>query len=365
MRKLFAVISIMTLTVLAAVSGCQAGTEPSADSTSPLVGKTGAPAKLAFLTHPGDGASMTALSTPPVVAIQDSNGNTITGAILPIKLTITSGTGADAARLFGPSIANAVNGTVEFQGISIDKEGSGYTLTASCGDLTPAVSAPFSISPGVPAKLAFTVQPSGGVAGFPFATQPVVTVQDKGGNTVTDYEGSVTVGISFATGPSVMALSGTNTVPVVDGAARFTDLSINATGFEYTLTALSGSLDSTDSAAFTITADEPARLEFTVQPERVIAGQIFEITPKVAIVDVNGNVVTSSRAYITISITPGTGAAGAVLSGQKTLYSEGAMGGLADFDDLSIDLVGAGYTLTATSDDLLPATSASFDVTAS
>ena len=111
-----------------------------------------------------------------------------------------------------------------------------------------------------------------------------------------------------------------------------------------------------------VKAGAPAKLEFTVPVDGARAGQPFETQPKVAIEDVFGNVCTTSRASITVSITPGTGAPGAVLSGASTLVAEGGLGGLAEFEDLAINQSGSGYTLTATSANLTAAVSRAFDV---
>ncbi len=362
MRKNFLTVFIILSAVLAVVTGCQAGTEPAPTSPSPLTDQSGTPAKLAFITQPGDAVAGSPLSTQPVVVIQDDSGNVVTSSIMPVKLTITSGTGSSGAGLFGPSTVNAVDGEVRFQNLSVNKAGTGYTLTASSGDLTPAVSTPFNISPGAPAKLAFTVQPSDGTAGSPLATQPEVTVQDRFGNQVAGYEGEVTLSITTGTGPRTAALSGTVTVPMVDSLARFTDIQVNTSTRDYTLTATSGTLEQAESAPFTIEHTTPTKLEFTVQPSEAVAGRPFGGQPKVAIEDIYGNVALSARDSITVAITPGTGVAGAVLSGTLTLVAEGGLGGLAEFEDLAIDLAGSGYTLTATSGNLTPATSQPFDV---
>jgi hypothetical protein len=366
MRKIsFAAFSILLVMLVFSLTACGGGNTPTPVSSSPPAVKAGAPAKLAFITQPDGATAGSALSTQPAIAVQDADGKTVTNSILAIKVTITSGTGTGGAALLGPSTLNAVNGVVKCNNLIIDKAGTGYTLTASSGNLAPAVSAPFTVSPGAPARLAFTVQPSGGTAGVPFTTQPEITVQDHYGNKVTDYQGSVTVGITYISGPSGSVLSGKTTVDVVNSVARFTDLSINRTYPEYKLTATSGSLDSVNSELFGITAAKPAKLEFTVEPNGAKAGQPFDTQPKVAIVDTFGNVVTQVKDPITIAITPGTGTAGAALSGTTIVKAEGGLGGgLSEYEDLSIDLAGTGYTLTASCNSLTPAISDAFKVAA-
>ncbi len=74
-----------------------------------------------------------------------------------------------------------------------------YTLTATDGSLTPAVSASFNITPGAANKLAFTQSPGNTIAGVAFASQPQVTVQDQYGNTVTGDGRSVTISVTGGT----------------------------------------------------------------------------------------------------------------------------------------------------------------------
>ena len=94
---------------------------------------------------------------------------------------------------------NTTTGVATFSGLAIDKIGTGYTLTAtgSTVNTTPGavVSSAFNISVGPAAKLAFTTQPGDGTAGAALVTQPAVTVQDAGGNTVTTDSSTVTLAI--------------------------------------------------------------------------------------------------------------------------------------------------------------------------
>ena len=86
-----------------------------------------------------------------------------------------------------------------------------YTLVATRSGLTPTdTSTNVVINVGAANKLAFTTQPVGGVAeGVALATQPVVTVQDSYGNTVTSDTGNVTLAI--AAGPAAGSLGCTST----------------------------------------------------------------------------------------------------------------------------------------------------------
>jgi hypothetical protein len=321
--------------------------------------------RLVFTQQPDGGTAGSAFTTQPVVSVEDAEGNIVTNYRGLVVLTITEDTGVPGATLFGGTTVGLENGMVEFRELSIDKAGIGYRLTATSGSLESAISTPFTIVPGAPAKLAFTTQPSKGTAGSPLTPSPEVTVQDIHGNMVTSFEGSVTVSatVTYEEEKFPVALSGTTTVRVVNGAARFTDIAGEFAIPGYTLTAVSASLASATSRSFEVLPAAPVKLEFTVQPSAAKAGTPFETQPKVAVLDTYGNVVNSSRVSVNLSITPGTGTDEAILSGAKSVITDGGFfGGLAEFTDLSVDQAGAGYTLTAISSDLASAVSQSFDV---
>ena len=377
MKNILATGSLILIAgLIFAFAACGSGA--SMVKPSPTETKPNPAVKLAFTTQPpGSTVAGSGFNSPLIVAVEDAQGSLATGYKGLITLTITAGTGDSEAKLFGGTKTLPINGTAEFKSISIDKVGVGYTLTATSGNLLSATSAPFTVLPGAPAKLAFSVQPPEGQAGTPLTPYPEVTVQDLNGNTVTGFEGSVTLQaiVSYEDlsdpnqyQPNIVrvptALSGTTTVRVINGLARFTDIAGQLARPNYTLIASSDSLSSATSASFTILPGAPAKLEFTVQPSGGVMGKIFETQPKVAIEDAYGNVARSSRASITVSITPGTGSTGAVLSGANTLIADDVFGGVAEFADLSIDLAGSGYTLTATSGGMPSVKSQAFNVSA-
>lgn len=128
----------------------------------------------------------------------------------------------------------------------IDTAGT-YTLTATSGTLDAATSGSFTIF-GTAAKLAFTTSSSGSTGGIAFPTQPMVTVQDAGGNTVTTSTVSVT--LSIPAGTPVLTCS-RNPMNAVAGVATFAGCRINNAG-TYTLTATSGVLTAAVSNTVTI-----------------------------------------------------------------------------------------------------------------
>ncbi len=113
-------------------------------------------------------------------------------------------------------------------------------------------------------------------------------------------------------------------------------------------------------ATFTAAAVIPQEptLAFTVQPSNTNAGAT--ITPAVLVTAYNelGAVDTDFSGDVAIAI--GTNPSNGTLSGTRTVT---ANAGVAAFSDLSIDAVGDGYTLAASTNEYLPATSNAFNIT--
>lgn len=326
-------------------------------ATSNLFNVTAAAAaRLAFTVQPSNAAATVAISPAVQVAVQDAFGNTVTSSTA--TLSVATGANPGGGLLSGTTSRAATAGVASFPDLSIDKAGTGYTLVATSGTLTPATSAAFNITVGAAAQLAFTVQPSNTVSTTSISPAVQVTVQDAGGNTVTTSSAPVTLAI--ANNPSLGTLSGTLTTNASSGVATFSNLSIDKAGTGYTLRATSTGLTGAVSAAFNILVGPAQRLAFSVQPSN--AGSAAAISPavQVLVLDAGGNTVTASSASIAMAIgnNPGPG----TLSGT---LSRNAVSGVATFADLSIDVAGTGYTLRATSAGLTGASSAPFNVVSS
>src|SRR5207249_46552 len=104
-----------------------------------------------------------------------------------VSLCLKTGTGTLSGTLTGTILS--FSGSVTISGVTYSKAESGVVLTPTrrSGDnLTAGDSAPFTVNVGAASQLAFTQQPGGSsVTGGVLPTQPKVTVQDTGGNTVT------------------------------------------------------------------------------------------------------------------------------------------------------------------------------------
>ena len=102
---------------------------------------------LVITSQPTGEAANTAISPAVQVAVRAANGQTNSQSTAAITVTITSGTGAPGAVLSGTTQGAASQGVALFNNLRISTAGTGYTLTFSAPGLTPAVSAPFDITP--------------------------------------------------------------------------------------------------------------------------------------------------------------------------------------------------------------------------
>ena len=315
----------------------------------------GAATQLTFTTQPVPATAGVAFGV--VVTARDNIGNVASGYTGNVTIAIAAGTGTANASLSGTATVAAVAGVATFSGLSIDSAGTGYGLTASASGLTSATSSAFAIAAGAAAQLSFTTQPVPATAGVAFGV--VVTARDNLGNVASGYTGNVTVAIAAGTGTANANLSGTATVAAVAGVATFSGLTIDSAGTGYGLTASASGLTGASSSAFAIAAGAPAQLAFTALPASATVGTV--LTPAITVIarDQFGNATTSFVGNVTIALSANPGAA--TLGGTLT---RAAVGGVATFNDLTLDNVASGYTFSAAATGLTAATSGAVNITA-
>src|SRR6266699_2531261 len=189
--------------------------------------------RLVFTVQPGNAIAGAALTPAVQVTAQDGLGNPVTG--FTGTVTVALGNNPGSGTLGGTLSVAAVNGVATFGNLSVNRVGTGYTLTAAGAGVTTASSAGFTVTPGAASQLAFTLQPSTTTSGATITPALEVTALDAQGNTATAFAGNVTVAI--VSNPGGGTLSGTTTVAAVSGVATFAGLNINKTGAGYTLIA--------------------------------------------------------------------------------------------------------------------------------
>lgn len=312
----------------------------------------GSASRLVFTVQPGNVVAGAAISPDVRVEVRDAAGNRIPTSTAPVTMSLGANPGG--AVLSGTRTVNAVAGVATFANLRINRTGEGYTLTADSPGLTDAVSSGFNVTPGPPASMRFSVQPSDVAAGDAIAPAIRVELLDAQGNLATGS--TALVSLSLGNNPGGATLSGDASVNAVAGVATFSGLSLNRTGTGYTLVAASDGLAGITSTAFDVAPGAPATLSFVTQPGNTVAGDAISPAVQVSVRDAQGNLVAAPIA-VTMSIANNPG--GATLGGTTTINSSG---GTATFANLTLDLAGDGYTLQASGAGLT-ATSAAFNVT--
>lgn len=121
------------------------------------------------------------------------------------------------------------------------------------------------------------------------------------------------------------------------------------------------SCDERGSGLVGVTPGLPASLlVITSQPTDERVNVNINPAIQVAVRNSAGQTISNSTASITVQITPTTGTAGATLQGTTT---QTATNGVALFNNLSINTVGTGYTLTFSAVGLASAVSQPFNIT--
>jgi autotransporter-associated beta strand protein len=169
--------------VLAASDGVLTGAASSAFNI--LVGTA---SKVVFSQQPSNTTAGSTISPAVKVAVEDNQGNVVSSDTSTVSVALGANPGSGA--LSGTASLAAVNGVATFSTLSINRTGSGYTLTAADGTLTGATSSSFNITPGAANHFSVSASPSPTTAGSGFLT--IVTAQDNLGNTDTNYSQSVT-----------------------------------------------------------------------------------------------------------------------------------------------------------------------------
>jgi len=215
----------------------------------------GPAAALLFVQQPTNVIAGATIFPAVTVRLADIQGNTVPASGVSVTMALSTGTGTLTGTI--PQLTDAA-GVATFGNLSVNASGT-KKFTASSSGLTSAASDTFVVHAAAAARLAFTASPAGGTAGTPFPVQPVVTLQDALGNTVTGTAQTVTLAI--LNDPAGGAtLSGTKVIALntVTGQAVFAGLSIDRSGAGYTLTATGSTVSTTpgsvQSAAFTVTA---------------------------------------------------------------------------------------------------------------
>jgi subtilase family serine protease len=220
------------------------------------------------------------------------------------------------------------------------KAGVGYDEVTGLG--TPRVNllVPDLVAWGMSAKLVITSEPLNTVtAGSSFGLS--VAVEGLNGDVATDFNGSMTV--ALASNPAGGPLTGSLTVMARNGIATFSGLVLTraATGYSLCVTA-TGTAAAATSTFDVLPAAATHLMVISGPPLRVGVRSPFGIT--VAVEDPYGNLVTSYSGSVTVARASGPG--NSILGGTlKVIVNQG----VATFSNLTLNQIGIGYSLQATS----------------
>ena len=283
----------------------------------------GAVAQLGITTQPAGATAGAVFGTQPLVRTEDqfaSASTTGLGASLNVTAALTTGTDplqGTAALDIG---TGAGNGTVTHTDLRLDVAEAGKILTFSATGLTSIASAGFAVGHGAATQLAVTTQPSASSASSAaFAQQPIVTIRDAFGNTVT-ADSTTVVSAALTTGTGTLA--GTATETAAAGIADFVGngLAIDLVGTDKVLTFTGGGFTAATTGAFTITSGAAAGATSTI----TAAPTSFQVngagsTITVQLEDPAGNNLTAGGDAVVLGTT--VGALGAVTDNTDGTYT--------------------------------------------
>jgi hypothetical protein len=276
-----------------------------------------------------------------VISDQVTNYAAIT---LTYTITATAGTGGSILPSGAVSVNYGANQTFtitpetgyHLEEVKVDGAIQGhpaptsYTFTNVTANHT--ISATFAIN---------TCIISGFVSSDIFGNNPLANVVMSGlpGDPVTNAQGVYTATVNYGwSGTVTPTLSGYTFYPAY---YNYLNVTSDLSGKNYTF------------------LGPPKSLSFIQQPTDAAAGATITPPVRVAIMDAFGSIVTTATNNVTISLSSNPG--GGTLSGT---LSKAAVEGIATFDELSVDKIGAGYSLKAASESLTEAQSTPFNITA-
>lgn len=274
--------------------------------------------KLEIQTPPVGGVAGGTLSQTPVLRLLDDSGNlAIDDSVTVVTATVNNG------GVLTDDTARAANGIVTFPNLKLgNRTGVDYTITFMADTPVPltAIAAPTRVTHAAASKVAFTTPPPAStVAGSSFTPQPVVTIQDQYGNTVTTgAESTALVTLSVQSGAGM--LSGATTKNAILGVAAFSGVSDDsaATG-KVMKAAASGLADDTAIYAITPAAVSSTQSRVTASPTSVQAGGATRSAITVTLRDSYGNPIGVGGA--TVSVTSTAGTVGTVIDNGNGTYS--------------------------------------------
>ena len=322
--------------------------------SSPIVLSAGPGATLAIVTQPSASvANGAVLPQQPSIQLRDPANNPVTQAGVQVTATLQNG-----GTLGGnTTVATNASGVATFSNLSITGTVGSRTLLFAAAGYVSVTSNPINVTAGPASQLTITTQPASfATSGEPFAPQPVLQLRDVSSNPVSQAGVAVTAAIASGGG----TLGGTVTVSTnSSGTANYTNLEIQGSPGNRTLSFSSPGLTSATSTAISVQLAPPTQLTVTTQPSSsAVSGVAFATQPAIQLRNALGLAVNTSGVVVTAAIASG----GGTLGGTTTATTNSS--GLATFTNLSITGTPGSRTLGFSSPGLTGATSTPINITA-
>jgi hypothetical protein len=293
------------------------GTPPSSTITI----SAGSAARLRFSGQPSNITAGGTITPAVTVRVEDALGNLVSGATTPV--TISLGANPGTATLSGTKTVSASGGIATFSNLSLDRPGTGYTLSASGSGLSGDASSAFNVTTGAATTIAANSLTSlPGTAGSPVTPKPSVKVTDGSGNPVGG------VNVTFA----VTAGGGSPASPVIvatqaDGTATIGNWTLGPTAGSgnNTMTASASGLGGSPVTFIaSASAGSAGKLGFVTQPASSgISGQALSPQPVLQLLDQNNNPVITGAGGIQVTAAFANGSVGSLSGASVITTSDG------------------------------------------
>jgi hypothetical protein len=261
-------------------------------------------------------------STTVTITLKDAQGNLLITGGSSVGLAVSPATSGFNNLGSVGSVTDRNNGTYTATYTAGTKVQS-VRFSATLGGVAITDTSQLSLTHGVANKLAVFTDPEGGASGSQLATQPVVLVQDRHGNTVTSDNGTV---ITAALGgfQNTGTLSGTRTAATEDGQAAFVGIVMSGRiSTQYVLTFTSPGLISVNSDNFTILQGPTNVTNSAIEADAaaIVANGTSTSVITVSIKDTEGNVVADSAGTVALTVAEGTGSLSPVIDNDNGTYT--------------------------------------------
>ena len=283
------------------------------------------------------------------VALRNSENDIVPVSGTSVSLSIGTGVGT----LLGQTTKTTSNGLVSFNDLELQTVQTGVVLDVTSANLPTIQTSSFDvIAPPSATALSLISFPNSGSINAPLGEIRVRVVDAF--NQTASILTPVTITATVSFGTSDFTLSSVTQVNTEEGIASFTNLIYDTEeGIKITFSATG--LDSVETNAINIVDPEVTQMTIRTQPQNEEFGQPIVPFPSVELKNAGGTVVPTATNSVIVQVN-GTGP----LNGTTT---KTPTSGIVTFNNLSLDTIQSGASLTFSSGGLTSVTSNTFDIT--